>query len=198
MENSAFSSYYYCNIIVFGFLDWGSMAYKYHLETEERRITLDKNISEEAKRLNNALHEENIKLKQEIEDLKSTPYKLIRDTGEIEYYNLFTHKLVKKIDLDDNIYEYDKNNGLLLKKIDKYNNIYEYGSHGKLIKKTLSDGVWEEYNPVNEKLRKRKNIDGSIEEFDANEEKYKETDKNGNIKYFKTQIYQTIYQILKN
>ncbi|MGE9276673.1 MAG: hypothetical protein ACQKHC_02135 [Candidatus Phytoplasma pruni] len=42
MENSAFSSYYYCNIIVFGFLDWGSMAYKYHLETEERRITLDK------------------------------------------------------------------------------------------------------------------------------------------------------------
>ncbi|KOR75234.1 hypothetical protein CPX_001808, partial [Candidatus Phytoplasma pruni] len=170
----------------------GGMAYKYHLETEERRITLNKDISEEAKKLNSALHEENIQLKQEIEHLKNAPYELIKDNGEKEYYNLFTHKLVKKIDLDDNIYEYDKNNGLLLKKIDKYNNIYEYGSHGKLIKKTLPDGVWEEYNPVNEKLRKRKNIDGSIEEFDANEEKYKETDKNGKVKYFKTQIYQTI------
>ncbi|WP_051001705.1 hypothetical protein [Italian clover phyllody phytoplasma] len=53
------------------FVFWiGSISYKYHLETEERRITLNKNISEEAKRLNNALHEENIKLKQEIEHKK--------------------------------------------------------------------------------------------------------------------------------
>ncbi|WEK82448.1 MAG: hypothetical protein PR2021_3800 [Candidatus Phytoplasma pruni] len=170
----------------------GSIAYQYHLETEERRITLNKDISEEAKKINNAIHEENIKLKQEIDHLKSTPYEWIKDNGEKEYYNLFTHKLVKKIYLDGNIYEYDKNNGLLLKKTDKYRNIYEYGTHGKLIKKTLPDGVWEEYNSVNEKLIKRKNIDGSIEEFDDNGVKYKETDKNGKVKYFKTQIYQTI------
>ncbi|MFB5029765.1 MAG: hypothetical protein WJU30_00310 [Candidatus Phytoplasma pruni] len=175
----------------------GSMAYKYHLETEERRITLNKDITEEAKKLNSALHEENIQLKQEIEHLKSAPYELKRNNGEKEYYNLFTHKLVKKIALDGNTYYYDKNNGLLLKKIDKYNNIYEYGSHGKLIKKTLPDGVWEEYNFVNEKLRKRKNIDGSIEEFDANEEKYKEKDKNGNIKFFKTKLYQTVADFKK-
>ncbi|MBT1577030.1 DUF2963 domain-containing protein, partial ['Elaeagnus angustifolia' witches'-broom phytoplasma] len=80
---------------------------------------------------------------------------------------------------DDTIWEYDKNNGLLLKKTDRYNNVEEYDSHGKLIKKTLSDGVWMEYNPVIEKLIKRKNIDGSIEEFDHNEEKFKEIDKNG-------------------
>ncbi|XXP77242.1 MAG: DUF2963 domain-containing protein [Lettuce witches'-broom phytoplasma] len=55
----------------------------------------------------------------------------------------------------------------------------------------------EEYNPVNEKLIKRQNIDGSIEEFDDNEEKFKETDKNGNIKYFKTQIYETVADFKK-
>ncbi|MFT2804641.1 hypothetical protein ACMUE1_00995, partial [Candidatus Phytoplasma asteris] len=124
--------------------------------------------------------------------LKNTPYEFIRDNGEKEYYNLFTHKLVKKICKDDTILEYDKNNGLLLKKTDRYNNFEEYGSHGKLIKKTLSDGVWMEYNPVNEKLMKRKNIDGSIEEFDDNEEKFKEIDKNGKVKFFKTQLYQNI------
>ncbi|XXP77588.1 MAG: DUF2963 domain-containing protein [Lettuce witches'-broom phytoplasma] len=181
------------------FIVWiASVAYKYHLETEKRRELQKVDIAKKAKELNSALHEENANLKQENERLKSAPFEFIRNTGEKEYYNLFTHKLVKKIDLDGNIYEYDKNNGLLLlKKTDKDNNIYEYGSHGKLIKKTLSDGVWMEYNPVNEKLIKRQNIDGSIEEFDDNEEKFKETDKNGNIKYFKTQIYKTVADFKK-
>ncbi|WEK82158.1 MAG: hypothetical protein PR2021_0840 [Candidatus Phytoplasma pruni] len=62
------------------FVLWiGSMAYQYHLETEERRITLNKDISEEAKKLNNAIHEENIKLKQENERLTSAPYELRRE-----------------------------------------------------------------------------------------------------------------------
>ncbi|XXP77477.1 MAG: DUF2963 domain-containing protein [Lettuce witches'-broom phytoplasma] len=181
------------------FVFWiASVAYKYHLETEKRRELQQVDIAKKAKELNSALHEENANLKQENERLKSAPFEFIRNTGEKEYYNLFTHKLVKKIDLDGNIYEYDKNNGLLLlKKTDKDNTIEEYGSHGKLIKKTLSDGVWMEYNPVNEKLIKRQNIDCSIEEFDDNEEKFKETDKNGNIKYFKTQIYKKFGDLKK-
>ncbi|MEC4558904.1 MAG: hypothetical protein U9532_01885 ['Conium maculatum' witches'-broom phytoplasma] len=73
-------------------------------------------MNKKPKELNNALHEENTNLKQEIERLTSAPYEIIKDNGEKEYYNLFTHKLIKKIDLDGNIYEYDKNNGLLLKK----------------------------------------------------------------------------------
>ncbi|WP_225904286.1 DUF2963 domain-containing protein [Paulownia witches'-broom phytoplasma] len=114
--------------------------------------------------MNDVIHNENKKLKEENENLKSVPYEFIRDNGEKEYYNLFTHKLVKKIDKDNTIWEYDKNNGLLLKKTDKDNNVEEYGSHGKLIK--------------------RKTIDGSIEEFDDNEEKFKEIDKNGKVKIF--------------
>ncbi|GFZ75542.1 hypothetical protein HPP_5000 [Hydrangea phyllody phytoplasma] len=180
------------------FVFWiGGLAYKYHLETEERRILLKTDIEQKARELNSQVHEEIEKLKKENEHLKNAPYEFIRDNGEKEYYNLFTHKLVKKIDKDNTIWEYDKNNGLLLKKIDRYKNIEEYGIHGKLIKKTLSDGVWMEYNPVNEKLMKRKNIDNSIEEFDDNEEKFKEIDKNGKVKYFKTKLYQNISDFKK-
>ncbi|PEH36300.1 DUF2963 domain-containing protein [New Jersey aster yellows phytoplasma] len=172
------------------FVFWiGGISYKYHLETEERRKLQEVDIKAKARELNNDIYIENKKLKEENEHLKSVPYEFIRGNGEKEYYNLFTHKLVKKIDNDNNIFEYDKNNGLLLKKTDKYNNVEEYGSHGKLIKKTLSDGVWMEYNPINSKLMKRKNIDNSIEEFDDNEEKFKEIDKNGKVKFFKTKLY---------
>ncbi|WP_341833709.1 hypothetical protein M33023_01820 [Candidatus Phytoplasma asteris] len=175
------------------FVFWiGGISYKYHLETEERRKLQEVDIKAKARELNNDLHNENKKLKKENEYMKDTPYEFQRDNGEKEYYNLFTNKLVKKIDKDDTIREYDKNNGLLLKKTDRYNNVEEYGSHGKLIKKTLSDGVWTEFNPVNDKMVKRKNIDNSIEEFDDNEEKFKEIDKNGKVKYFKTKIYKTV------
>ncbi|WEX19641.1 MAG: hypothetical protein QS2022_3910 [Candidatus Phytoplasma asteris] len=180
------------------FVFWiGGLAYKYHLETEERRKLQEVDIKAKARELNNDIYNENKKLKKENEYMKDTPYEFQRDNGEKEYYNLFTHKLVKKIDKDDTIWEYDKNNGLLLKKTDRYNNVEEYGSHGKLIKKTLSDGVWMEYNPVNQKLMKRKNIDNSIEEFDDNEEKFKEIDKNGKVKFFKTKLYQNISDFKK-
>ncbi|ABC65272.1 hypothetical protein M33023_02020 [Candidatus Phytoplasma asteris] len=161
-------------LIFFVFGIGGRLVYKYHLETEERRKLQEVDIKAKARELNNVLYNENKKLKKENEYLKSVPYEFIRENGEKEYYNLFTNKLVKKIDNDNNIFEYDKNNGMLLKKTDKYNNIEEYGSHGKMIKKTLSDGVLMEYNPINSKLMKRKNIDNSIEEFDDNEEKFKE------------------------
>ncbi|BAD04613.1 conserved hypothetical protein [Onion yellows phytoplasma OY-M] len=180
------------------FVFWiGGLAYKYHLETEERRKLQEVDIKAKARELNNDIYNENKKLKKENEYMKDTPYEFQRDNGEKEYYNLFTNKLVKKIDKDDTIWEYDKNNGLLLKKTDRYNNVEEYGSHGKLIKKTLSDGVWMEYNPVNQKLMKRKNIDNSIEEFDDNEEKFKEIDKNGKVKFFKTKLYQNISDFKK-
>ncbi|WP_341833470.1 hypothetical protein M33023_03740 [Candidatus Phytoplasma asteris] len=180
------------------FVFWiGGISYKYHLETEERRKLQEVDIKAKARELNNDLHNENKKLKKENEYMKDTPYEFQRDNGEKEYYNLFTNKLVKKIDKDDTIWEYDKNNGLLLKKTDRYNNVEEYGSHGKLIKKTLSDGVWTEFNPVNDKMVKRKNIDGSIEEFDDNAEKFKEIDKNGKVKYFKTKIYKTVLDFKK-
>ncbi|GLH60505.1 DUF2963 domain-containing protein [Paulownia witches'-broom phytoplasma] len=119
------------------FVFWiGGLAYKYHLETEERSKLQEVDIEAKARELNDDIYNENQKLKKENEYFKHTPYEFIRDNGEKEYYNLFTHKLVKKIDKDDAIWEYDKNNGLLLKKTDKYNNVEEYGSHGKLIKKT--------------------------------------------------------------
>ncbi len=54
-----------------------------------------------------------------------------------------------------------------------------------------------EYNSVNEKLMKRKNIDNSIEEFDNNEEKFKGIDKNGKVKFFKTKLYQNISDFKK-
>ncbi|WEX19843.1 MAG: hypothetical protein QS2022_6130 [Candidatus Phytoplasma asteris] len=180
------------------FVFWiGGISYKYHLETEERRKLQEVDIKAKARELNDFIYNENKKLKKENEYMKDTPYEFIRDNGEKQYYNLFTHKLVKKIDKDDTIWEYDKNNGLLLKKTDRYNNVEDYGSHGKLIKKTLSDGVWMEYNPVNQKLMKRKNIDNSIEEFDDNEEKFKEIDKNGRVKFFKTKLYQNISDFKK-
>ncbi|BAD04592.1 hypothetical protein PAM_507 [Onion yellows phytoplasma OY-M] len=135
------------------FVFWiGGISYKYHLETEERRKLQEVDIKVKARELNNDLYNENKKLKKENEYMKDTPYEFLRYNGEKEYYNLFNHKLVKKIDNDNNIFEYDKNNGLLLKKTDRYNNVEEYGFHGKLIKKTLSDGVWMEYNPVNAKM----------------------------------------------
>ncbi|TKA87830.1 MAG: hypothetical protein PLY_5110 [Periwinkle leaf yellowing phytoplasma] len=180
------------------FVFWiGGISYKYHLETEERRKLQEVDIKAKARELNNDLYNENKKLKKENEYMKDTPYEFLRDNGEKQYYNLFTHKLVKKIDIDNNVFEYDKNNGLLLKKTDRYNNVEEYGSHGKLIKKTLSDGVWMEYNPVNAKMMKRKNIDGSIEEFDDNEEKFKEIDKNNKVKFFKTKLYKTVQDFEK-
>ncbi|WP_034172316.1 DUF2963 domain-containing protein [Chrysanthemum yellows phytoplasma] len=180
------------------FVFWiGGISYKYHLETEERRKLQEVDIKAKARELNNDLHNENKKLKKENEYMKDTPYEFQRENGEKEYYNLFTHKLVKKIDSDNNVFEYDKNNGLLLKKTDRYNNVEEYGLHGKLIKKTLSDGVWMEYNPVNAKMMKRKNIDGSIEEFDDNEEKFKEIDKNNKVKFFKTKFYKTVQDFEK-
>ncbi|BAD04544.1 MAG: hypothetical protein QS2022_5280 [Candidatus Phytoplasma asteris] len=175
----------------------GGLAYKYHLETEEIRKLQEVDIKAKARELNDFIYNENKKLKKENEYMKDTPYEFIRDNGEKEYYNLFAHQLVKKIDKDDTIWEYDKNNGLLLKKTDKYNNVEEYGLHGKLIKKTLSDGVWMEYNSVNKKLMKRKNIDNSIEEFHDNEEKFKEIDKNGKVKFFKTKLYQNISDFKK-
>ncbi|ABC65469.1 conserved hypothetical protein [Aster yellows witches'-broom phytoplasma AYWB] len=54
-----------------------------------------------------------------------------------------------------------------------------------------------EYNPINSKLMKRKNIDDSIEEFDDNAERFKEIDKNGKVKYFKTKIYKNISDFKK-
>jgi formylmethanofuran dehydrogenase subunit E-like metal-binding protein len=96
-----------------------SISYKYHLETEEIKITLNKNIVKEAKKLNNSLHEEIEKIKKENEHFKSTFHEYIGENGIKYYYNLFTRKLVKKIDNENNIYEYDKNNGLLLKKTNK-------------------------------------------------------------------------------
>nr|WP_308705534.1 DUF2963 domain-containing protein ['Fragaria x ananassa' phyllody phytoplasma] len=51
--------------------------------------------------------------------------------------------------------------------------------------------------PVKEKLIKCKNIDGSIEEFDDNEKKFKEIDKNGQVKYFKTKLYKTVADFKK-
>ncbi|GLH60970.1 DUF2963 domain-containing protein [Paulownia witches'-broom phytoplasma] len=180
------------------FVFWiGGIAYKYHLETEERRKLQEVDIAAKAKELNDVIHNENKKLKEENEHLKSAPYEFIRDNGEKEYYNLFTHKLVKKIDKNNTIWEYDKNNGFLLKKTDKDNNVEDYDSQGKLIKKILLNGVCMEYNPNNSKLIKRKNIDGSIEEFDDNEEKFKEIDKNGKVKIFKTKLYQNISDFKK-
>ncbi|AOF54898.1 hypothetical protein MBSPM3_v1c3910 [Maize bushy stunt phytoplasma] len=76
---------------------------------------------------------------------------MIRDNGDKEYYSLITGKLGKKIDKDDTIWEYQPNNGMLLKTTDKYHKITEYDSNGKRIKEILRDGVWIEYNPVNEK-----------------------------------------------
>nr|WP_308495552.1 hypothetical protein [New Jersey aster yellows phytoplasma] len=99
------------------FVFWiGGISYKYHLETEERRKLQEVDIKAKARELNNDIYIENKKLKEENEHLKDVPYEFIRGNGEKEYYNLFTNKLVKKIDKDDTIWEYDKNNGLLLKK----------------------------------------------------------------------------------
>ncbi|WP_225904407.1 DUF2963 domain-containing protein [Paulownia witches'-broom phytoplasma] len=114
-----------------------SHTYKYHLATEERRKLQEVDIEAKAIELNNNLYEEFKKIKEENEHLKSVPYEFIRDNGEKEYYNLFTHKLVKKIDKDNTIWEYNKNNGLLLKKTYKNNNVENYNSQGKLIKKTI-------------------------------------------------------------
>ncbi|MGL9687336.1 MAG: hypothetical protein ACQBVK_00825 [Candidatus Phytoplasma sp. TWB_XP] len=50
---------------------------------------------------------------------------------------------------------------------------------------------------MNDKMIRRKNIDGSLEEFDSNEEKFKETDKNNNVKFFKTKLYQNISDFKK-
>ncbi|WP_425164659.1 hypothetical protein M33023_02050 [Candidatus Phytoplasma asteris] len=79
----------------------GRLVYKYHLETEERRKLQEVDIKAKARELNNVLYNENKKLKKENEYLKSVPYEFIRENGEKEYYNLFTNKLVKKIDNDN-------------------------------------------------------------------------------------------------
>ncbi|MGL9687712.1 MAG: DUF2963 domain-containing protein, partial [Candidatus Phytoplasma sp. TWB_XP] len=100
------------------FVFWiGGLAYKYHLETEERRILLKTDIEQKARELNSQVHEEIEKLKKENELLKSCPYEKIRDDGKIEYYNLFTNKLVKQIDNDFNLKEYDKDSENLIKEV---------------------------------------------------------------------------------
>ncbi|MGL9687752.1 MAG: DUF2963 domain-containing protein, partial [Candidatus Phytoplasma sp. TWB_XP] len=63
--------------------------------------------------------------------MKDTPYEFIRDNGEKEYYNLFTNKLVKQIDNDFNLKEYDKDSENLIKEVD------------------FNDRIYKEYNPVN-------------------------------------------------
>ncbi|MGL9688097.1 MAG: DUF2963 domain-containing protein [Candidatus Phytoplasma sp. TWB_XP] len=135
----------FCFILIIG------ASYKYHLETEERRILLTTDVKQKAIELNEQIHQENQKLKGEMDKLKSVPYEITKDNGDKEYYSLITTKLVKKIDSNGNIWEYNPDNGLLVKEIDKYNNITEYDSHSKIIR--------------------RKNIDGSLEEFDSNGKK---------------------------
>ncbi|PQP79128.1 hypothetical protein C6B37_02580 [Candidatus Phytoplasma phoenicium] len=73
----------------------------------------------------------------------------------------------------------------LLKKIDKNNNIWEYDpNNSKRIKETLSNDAWTEFNPANDKMMKRKNIDGFLEEFDENEKKIKKTQYQSDKKIF--------------
>ncbi|WP_225904360.1 hypothetical protein [Paulownia witches'-broom phytoplasma] len=44
----------------------GGLVYKYHLETEERRILLKTDIEQKARELNEQLHQENQKLKETV------------------------------------------------------------------------------------------------------------------------------------
>ncbi|PQP79235.1 hypothetical protein C6B37_02330, partial [Candidatus Phytoplasma phoenicium] len=118
-------------VLLFCFFLIIAAAYKYHEETMERIEKIEKiDIPKKAREINEQLHQENEELKEEITHLKSAPYELTKDDGTKEYYSLVTHKLLKKIDKDETIWEYHPNNGMLLKKTDKYHTMTEYGSHG--------------------------------------------------------------------
>ncbi|MGL9687542.1 MAG: DUF2963 domain-containing protein, partial [Candidatus Phytoplasma sp. TWB_XP] len=70
------------------FVFWiGGLAYKYHLETEERRILLTTDVKQKARELNSQVHEEIEKLKKENELLKKEIDKLILEPfKQILYY----------------------------------------------------------------------------------------------------------------
>ncbi|WP_339332528.1 DUF2963 domain-containing protein, partial [Paulownia witches'-broom phytoplasma] len=82
------------------FVFWiGGLVYKYHLETEERRILLKTDIEQKATELNEQLHQENQKLKETVKALVEEEIVYRPDGKTIHYINKFNpegKKIIQK------------------------------------------------------------------------------------------------------
>ncbi|GFZ75424.1 hypothetical protein HPP_3820 [Hydrangea phyllody phytoplasma] len=114
-----------------------SHTYKYHLETEKRRTLLETDILEEAKKLNEKIHQENVKLKKEIDKLTlPDSFKQIgyypdgKTIKLISWYNPKTGNKTKETNCNSDgkisyITEYDPQTGKEIKRT-------EYNSDGTI------------------------------------------------------------------
>ncbi|WP_341266666.1 hypothetical protein [Candidatus Phytoplasma fraxini] len=125
----------------------------------ERVEKLEKiDIPAKTRALNEQLHPKNLELEKENENLKSTPYEFLNSNGDKEYYNLFTHKLIKTIKKDNSVIWSMKSN---------VDNILQYVNLGASVKnlKDVGFSFKDIFDNVCQNIEILKDAGYTIEDF---------------------------------